>query len=82
MASAVVHKEEEIIIRLNDSASVLDAKMTAIRAALENDSETKDTETKDTITIHTGSLTAGNILNNRKLDLIQLRGPSEMRHPD
>ena len=46
VAAAVVHKEEEIIIRLNDSASVLDAK----------------------ITIHTDSLTAVNILNNRKLD--------------
>ena len=38
---AVVHKEEEII-RLNDSASVLDAEMTAIRVALENASETRD----------------------------------------
>ena len=67
MAAAVVHKEEEIIIRLNDSAYVLDAKMTAIRVAIENASETRDT-----ITIHTDSLTAVNILNNRK----QLRGPS------
>ena len=64
MAAAVVHKEEEIIIRLNDSASVLNAEMTAIRVALENASETRDT-----ITIHTDSLTAVNILNNRKLDL-------------
>ena len=39
MAAAVVHKEEEIIIRLNDYASVLDAEMTAIRVALENASE-------------------------------------------
>ena len=31
VAAAVVHKKEEIIIRLNDSASVLDAEMTAIR---------------------------------------------------
>ena len=38
--------------------------MTAIRVALENASETRDT-----ITIHTDSLTAVNILNNRKLDL-------------
>ena len=30
VAAAAVHKEEEIIIRLNDSASVLDAEMTAI----------------------------------------------------
>ena len=52
MAVAVVHKEEEIIIRLNDSASVLDAEMTAIRIALE-----KASETRDTITIHTDSLT-------------------------
>ena len=40
VAAAVVHKEEEIIIRLNDSAYVLDAKMTAIRVAIENASET------------------------------------------
>ena len=62
--AAVVHKEEEIIIRLNDSASVLDAEMTAIRVALENASETRDK-----ITIRTVSLTAVNILNNKKLDL-------------
>ena len=47
VAAVVVHKEEEIIIRLNDSVSVLDAEMTAIRVALENASETRDT-----ITIH------------------------------
>ena len=64
MATAVVHKEEEIIIRLNDSASVLDAEITAIRVALENASETRDK-----ITIHTGSWTEANILNNRTLDL-------------
>ena len=57
VAAAVVHKEEEIIITLNDSASVLDAEMTAIRVALENASETRDK-----ITIHTDSLTAVNIL--------------------
>ena len=56
--------EEEIIIRLNDSASVLDAEMTAIRVALENASETRDTITK-----HTDSLTTVNILNTRKLDI-------------
>ena len=61
MAAAVVHNKEEIIIRHNDSAS---AEMTAIRVALE-----KVSETRDTITIHTDSLTAVNILNNRKLDL-------------
>ena len=60
VAAAVVHKEEEIIIRLNDSASVLDAEMTAIRVALENASETRGK-----ITIHTYSLTAVNILINR-----------------
>ena len=38
--------------------------MTAIRVALENVSETRDT-----ITIQADSLTAVNILNNRKLDL-------------
>ena len=64
MAAAIVHREEEIIMRLNDSASVLDAEMTAIRVALEN-----AIETRDTITIHTDSLTAVNILNNRKLGL-------------
>ena len=31
VSAAVVHKEEEIIIRPNDSASVLDFEMTAIR---------------------------------------------------
>ena len=76
MTAAVVHTEEDII-RLNDSASVLDAEMTAIRLALEDASEPRDN-----ITIHTNSLTAVNILNNRKLDLIQLRRPSETRHPD
>ena len=64
MAAAVVHKEEEIIILLNDSASVLDAEMTAIRVAQEN-----VRKTRDTIIIHTYSLTAVNILNNRNLDL-------------
>ena len=64
VAAAVVNKEEEIIIRLNDSASVLDAEMTAIRLALENASETREN-----ITIHTDSLTDVNILNNRKLDV-------------
>ena len=53
VAAAVVHKTEEIIIRLNDSASVLDAEMTAIRLALEDASGTRDK-----ITIHTDSLTA------------------------
>ena len=52
-AAAVVNKEEDIIIRLNDSASVLDAEMTAIRVALENASETRDN-----ITIHSDSLRA------------------------
>ena len=64
VAAEVVQKEEETIIRLNDSASVLDAEMTAIRIALENVSETRDK-----ITIHTDSLTDINILNNRKLHL-------------
>ena len=73
VAALVVHKKEEIIIRLNDSASVLDAEMTAIRLVLEN-----ARNTRDTITIHTDSLTAVNTLNNRKL---QLRAPLEMRHP-
>ena len=63
MATAVVHKEEEIIIRLNDFISVLNTEMTAIRVALENASETRDN-----ITIHTYYSTVVNILNNRKLD--------------
>ena len=58
VAAAVVHKEEELIIRLNDSASVLDAEMTAIRVALE-----KANETRDKITIYTDSLIALYILN-------------------
>ena len=54
----------DIIIRLNDSASVLDAEMTAIRLALEDASGTRDK-----ITIHTDSLTAVTTLSNRKLHL-------------
>ena len=42
MTAAGVHKEEEIMIRLNDFASVRDAEMNAIRVALENVSETRD----------------------------------------
>ena len=53
MAAAVVHKKEEIILRLNATASVLDAEMTAIRLALEDASGTRDK-----MTIHTDSLTA------------------------
>ena len=64
VAATVVHKTEEIIIRFHDSASVLDAEMTAIRLALENASETRDK-----ITIHTYSLTTVNTLSNRKLHL-------------
>ena len=64
VAAAVVHTEKEIIIRLEDSASLLDAEMTAIRVALEI-----AIEIRDKITIHTDSLTAVNILINRKLEL-------------
>ena len=64
VAAAVVHKTEEIIVRLNDSASVLDAEMTAIRLALEDASGTRDK-----ITIHTDSMTAVTTLSNRKLHL-------------
>ena len=64
VAATVVHKKEEIIIRLNDSASALDAEMTVVRLALEN-----ARETRDKITIHTYSLTAVNTLSNRKLHL-------------
>ena len=63
VAAAVVHKEEEIINRLNYSASVLDAEMSAIQVALESASETRDK-----ITILTDSLIAVNMLNNKKLD--------------
>ena len=58
MAAAVVHEEEYIIIRLNDSASVLGVEMLAYAS-----------EIRGNITIHTDSLTAVNILINRKLDL-------------
>ena len=34
-AAAIVHKEEDIFIRLNDSASLMDAEMTAIQIILE-----------------------------------------------
>ena len=64
MAAAVVHKSEEMIIRLNDSAYVLDAEMTAVRLALEDASGTRDK-----ITIHTDSLTAITTLGNRKTTL-------------
>ena len=63
MVAAVVHKPEEMIIRLNDSASVLDA-LTAIRLALEDASGIRDK-----ITIHTDSLTAVTTLSKRKLHL-------------
>ena len=64
VAAAVVHNEKKSSLDFYDSASVLDAEMTAIRVTLENTSETRDT-----ITIHTDSLTAINKLNNRKLEL-------------
>ena len=64
VAAAVVHKTEEISIRLNDSASVLDTEMTAIRLALEDASGIRDK-----ITIHTDSLTSVTTLSNRKLHL-------------
>ena len=48
----------------SDSASVLDAKMTAIRLALEDASGTRDN-----IIIHTDSMTAVTTLSNRKLHL-------------
>ena len=64
VAAAVVHKTEEMIIRLNDSASVLDAEMTAIRLAREDASGTREK-----ITIHTDSLTAVTTLSKRKLHL-------------
>ena len=64
VAAAVVHKTEEMIVRLNDSASVLDAEMTAIRLALEDASGTRNK-----VTIHTDSLTAVTTLRSRKLHL-------------
>ena len=63
MAAAVVHKEAEIIISLNDSVSMVDADMNVMRLAIEDSSETRDR-----ITIYF-SLTVVNILNNRKLNL-------------
>ena len=57
MAAAVLHKEEEKLIILNDSASVLDAEMIAIHVAQEDDSKAREK-----ITIHTYSLTAVDIL--------------------
>ena len=48
MVAEVVHKEEEIVIRLNEFASELDAAMTFIRISLEEASGTSDK-----ITIHT-----------------------------
>ena len=42
VAAAVVDTEEEIFIRLNDSASVLDAEVTTICVALEDASKTRD----------------------------------------
>ena len=53
MAVAVVHKEEEIIIRLHDSEYVVDAEMTAICLAIYDASETRDH-----IRTHTDTLTA------------------------
>ena len=64
VVAAMVHKTEEIIIRLNDSASVLDAEMTVIRLVLE---DARGTRYK--ITIHTDSLTTVTTLSNRKLHL-------------
>ena len=55
VASAVVHKEEEIITRLNKSAFVLDAEMTAIRVALENASETRTTDDYTRLTSQGGN---------------------------
>ena len=48
VAAEIVHKEEEIIIRVNDSAFVLDAEMTALRIALEEASGTRYTITIQT----------------------------------
>ena len=73
VAAAVVYKEEEITIRLDDSASVVHAEMTPIRLALEDASETIDN-----ITIHTYSLTSVNILHNRNMELNTIT--SAIRH--
>ena len=43
--AAVVHKEEELIIRLNDLASILNTELTTIQIELENASETRDYNT-------------------------------------
>ena len=50
MVAEVVHKEEDKIIRLNDSASVMEAEITDIRVALENASE-QDTRLQYTQTL-------------------------------
>ena len=77
VAVTVVHKTEEVIIRLNDSASLLDnAEMTAIRLALEDDSGTRDK-----ITIHTYSLTAVTTLSDRKLHLDTITSVIRDGHP-
>ena len=61
--AAFVHQEEETVIRLNNSASVLDAEMIAIFMALLN-----ATRNINKSTIHTDSLTAVEILKNKKLE--------------
>ena len=63
VAAAFIHQAEETIIRLSDSASVLDAEMMAILMALLN-----ATRSRKKSTIHTDSLTAIQILKNRKLE--------------
>ena len=63
VAAAFIHQTEETIIRLNDSASVLDAEMMAILMALLNAARHR----KKSI-IHTDSLTAVQTLKNRRIE--------------
>ena len=64
MAASVVHKEDGIIIRLNNAASVLDAELFAISIVLE-----KARGTRDKMTIPTDSLTAVKMISHGKLEL-------------
>ena len=61
VAAAFVHQDEETIMRLNNSASVLDAEMMAILMALLN-----ATRHRKKATIHTDSLTAVHTLKTKK----------------
>ena len=63
MAAQIINKNEKIIIKLNDSVSVIDTEMTVIRISLEEGSGTRDS-----ITIHTYSSMAIKCFKNGKLE--------------